>query len=289
MNDQENYSGTCYNSAGTSMIACPQQTYIAPTACGTYLTQASCTTSSSGCSWQNNACMPTSSTSNTCPSGQYWYVPTSGGAGYCTSTTTTTTGTCPSGQYWYTPPSGGAGYCMTSSATTCPSGQYWNGTACVSSSTTTTGTCPSGQSWYTPPGGGAGYCMSLPSTYPTPTTTYPTPTGTYPTPAYMTPAESYPTPATTYPTPTTTYPTPTTTYPTPAYSYPTPTTTYPTPAYMTPPTGMLLCNQSGGSWTGAACNLAENTSNQKAYYSYYQKQSSPLLAQVLRAFADLFR
>jgi len=56
-----------------------------------------------------------------------------------------------------------------------------------------------------------------------------------------------------------------------------------------PPSAMILCGQAGGSWTGAACNLAKNTSDQKAYLSYFQKDSSSLLAQVGRAFADLFR
>ena len=263
MNMEENYSGTCYNSSGTATTTCPQQTYTAPvgSGCGTYTSQTSCS-SAPACSWQNNTCIMSSTTGGTtCPSGQYWYVPPAGGAGYCQSSTTGGT-TCPSGQSWYTPPSGGTGYCIS-----------------MPSSTSTT--CPSGQHWYTP-SSGAGYCMSDTTTYPTPatTTTYPTPSTTYPTPATTT---TYPTPSTTYPTPATTY-----TYPTPM-EYPTPATTYPTPAYMTPPSAMLLCNQSGGNWTGAACNLAENTSAQKAYYSYFNQQSDALLAQVGRAFADLFK
>ncbi|MBI2624374.1 hypothetical protein HYW67_02665 [Candidatus Parcubacteria bacterium] len=44
------------------------------------------------------------------------------------------TGTCPTGQYWYLPPSGGAGYCQ--SGTTpppggCPSGEQWDGARCA--------------------------------------------------------------------------------------------------------------------------------------------------------------
>ncbi|MEK7498667.1 MAG: hypothetical protein AAB611_02280, partial [Patescibacteria group bacterium] len=132
-------------------------------------------------------------TTTTCPSGEYWYTPPGGGAGYCQSQGAACTQaggtwnsasnycqmpTCPSGQYWYTSPSGGAGSCVSSAITTCPSGQwwdpaintckssttttcsggqYWNGTSCVNSTTTT---CPSGEWWYTPPGGGAGYCQS---------------------------------------------------------------------------------------------------------------------------------
>jgi len=277
MNDQENYSGTCYNSAGTATTTCPQQTYVPPvgSGCGTYTSQTSCS-SAPACLWQNNVCLMnvttcvygqywngtacvTSTTSTTCPSGQHWYTPSSG-AGYCISDTTGST-TCPSGQSWYTPPSGGTGYCQSST---------------TYSSDPATACAQGGGTWNT----STNYCQM--------STTYPTPSTTYPTPSYITPTESYSTPSTTYPTPSTEYPTPSTTYPTPSTEYPTPSYVTP-PAYTTPPSAMLLCNQSGGNWTGAACNLAKNISDQKAYYSYYQKQSSPLLAQVIRAFADLFK
>ena len=68
----------------------------------------------------------------------------------CQSPSGTTTGSsCPSGQYWYTPPSGGSGYCQSSTAQSCPAGQFWNGTSCVQSSTNTTpsSSCGSGQFW----------------------------------------------------------------------------------------------------------------------------------------------
>ncbi len=116
-----------------------------------------------------SGCTPGSGAGTACPSGQYWYVPPSGGAGYCKATSSTdcpsgqywngtscvasTSTSCPSGQYWYVPPSGGAGYCKATSSTDCPSGQYWNGTACVSS-TATTGSCPAG--WHAM----GSYCMS---------------------------------------------------------------------------------------------------------------------------------
>ncbi len=300
MNDQENYSGTCYNSAGTSTITCPQQTYTPP---------------ASGCS-----------------SGQYWYTPPGGGAGYCQSSSTTTcpsnqwwdssTGacrdnssacaqaggtwnsstnycqmpTCPSGQYWFTPSGGGAGYCMsnTTSTTTCASGQYWNGSSCASSSTTSSdgatacaqaggtwnssmtppcqmpntttsgaSSCSSGQYW-----NGSACVSSTPSTYTSPSYTPPSDTSTYTSPPTYTPPSDT---SGTYTSP-------------PSYTPPPDTSTY-TP----PPSAMILCSQTGGNWTGAACNLAKNISDQKAYLSYFQKDSDGLLAQVFGAFADLFR
>jgi len=213
--------------------------------------------------WNGTACV-SSTTTGQCPSGQSWYTPPAGGAGYCQSSTTYSsdpatacaqgggtwntstnycqmsstnmTGQCPSGQYWYTPSSGGAGYCMSTSNTNCASGQYWNGSACVSSSSTTTtptpsSTCSSGQYW-----DGAS-CVTSPT--PTPTST-PTPT-------------------------------------------PEPTPTPP------PPDPATMCAQGGGTWTGSTCQMAKSISDQKDYLSYFQKDSSSLVAQVLRAFADLFR
>lgn len=82
-------------------------------------------------------------TTTTCPSGQYWYVPSGGGAGYCKTTSSTD---CPSGQYW-----SGTACVISTTSSSCSSGQYWNGTACVTSTTSTTacnsnGTCESGES-----------------------------------------------------------------------------------------------------------------------------------------------
>ncbi len=151
------------------------------TGCGSSTAQASQSSclAAGNCTWFNNACSPSTSTTTcpsgyymgsngtcvvsttTCPSGQHWYTPSSG-AGYCVSDST---GTCPSGQHMYN------GACVadsttTTTPTTCSSGQYWNGTACVTSTTTdttTTHTCPSGQYW----NGNA--CVT--STTTTPTTT----------------------------------------------------------------------------------------------------------------------
>lgn len=233
MNDQENYSGTCYNSAGTSTITCPQMTYT-----------------------------------SSCPSGQYWYYPPAGGAGYCMSSTT-----CSSGQYWNgsacvtnpttysTDPATGCAqaggtwntstnYCQMSTTTSpsasCSSGQYWNGTACVATSTTD---CPSGQYW------NGSSCVS--ST---------TPSTSCPSDQYWNGSAC----VSNSPTPT---------------PEPTPTPTDPTPS-SDPAT---MCAQSGGTWTGSACQMAKNISDQKDYYSYYQKQSSSLLGQIFAAAADLFR
>ena len=129
INDQENYSGTCYNSTGTATMTCPQTNY-----------------------------------SNSCPTGQYWYTPQGGGTGYCQSSTTNTN--CGTGMYWNgsscvatspsdttnynTDPStacaqaGGSwnastNYCQMPTnngggGTECGAGMYWNGTACVATS-----------------------------------------------------------------------------------------------------------------------------------------------------------
>ncbi len=279
INSQENYSGTCYNAAGTSTITCPQNTY------------------------------PGSS----CPSGQYWYTPPGGGAGSCQSMSTACVQaggtwnagtnfcqmpTCPSGQYWYTPPSGGTGSCVSNTSSACPSGQYWNGTACVSNSTmmdpsagcaqaggtwnagthfcqmpTTSGTsCPSGQYWNgtacqsnTTPPSASSSCSSGQYWNGTSCVTAPNPPpGGGSDPAAMCAQAGGSWNGSTCVMPSSPPPPP-------------------------PPSAVVLCSQMGGSWTGAACNLAENISNQKAYYDYFQKKSDSLLAQIIRAFSNLFR
>ena len=132
----------------------------------------------------DSSCQSTSSTSSSCPSGQYWSGsacvnnPTSSTMDYstmqasCTSaggtwsstsnycmmppTSSPSSTSCSSGQYW----DGSA--CVTShsappSTPTCGSGEYWNGSACQSSSSSTTSSpppspttstsCSSGQYW----------------------------------------------------------------------------------------------------------------------------------------------
>ena len=82
-----------------------------------------------------NSC-PAGATSQTCPNGQYWFVPLNG-SGYCKPNETTAT-SCGSGQYW----NGAA--CVSSTTTTCTGSQYWNGTACVDSPSSS---CASDQYW----------------------------------------------------------------------------------------------------------------------------------------------
>lgn len=153
MNDQENYSGTCYNPAGTAKITCPQATYtpgMNSCAFNQYWNGSSCVNSANiggigcgspsaqtqsacmaipGCNWFNSACSPAMMNNyQSCLAGQYW------NGTVCVNSSTTAQ--CPAGQYWFTPPSGGTGYCKNTSNMDCTSGQYWNGTACVASSTT---------------------------------------------------------------------------------------------------------------------------------------------------------
>ncbi|MDP3792303.1 MAG: hypothetical protein Q8Q89_01095 [bacterium] len=181
MNDKEDYSSKCYNSAGTSTITCPAQPSYTPTpSCpsGQYweysssscksntsyggctgTTQSSCT-SVSNCYWDSssNYCYYQSYSGTpmpSCPSGQWWdYAKNS-----CVSSSMTTCGT---GYYWDSasnmckPSSGtpyptatscGTGYFWDSATSTCkstcPSTQYWNGSSCVDNTTSTYTPTPS--------------------------------------------------------------------------------------------------------------------------------------------------
>src|SRR3989344_2315529 len=273
MNDQENYSGICYNSAGTATMACPQTTYTG-----------SCT---SGQYWNVSSCVNSSTTTGQCPSGQYWYTPSNGGTGYCMSSSSTT---CPSEQYW-----NGTTCVANSTGSGCVSGQYWNGTTCVANSTTsssdmstqcaqaggtwnssssycqmptTTMSCPSGQHWYTP-SSGTGYCISDTTGSGSATTCS---SGQYwDGSACVTSTTSSSSDMSAQ------------------CAQGGGTWDGSTCIMPSSPSAMVLCGQSGGNWTGAACDLAQNISNQKAYYNYYQKQSGSELAQAIRAFVDLFR
>jgi hypothetical protein len=214
---------------------CQQQT-TSTASCGNYICE----------SGELTSCARDCASYTSCPSGQYWYTPSGGGAGYCMSSTN-----CPSGQYW----NGTA--CVATSTTDCPSGQYWNGSSCVSSTTPST-SCPSGQYW----NGTA--CVA--------TSTTDCPSGQYWDGSACVSSSSTTTPSSTDMS---------TACAEAGGSW--------DGSSCIMPSSMILCGQSGGSWTGAACNLAKNISDQKDYYSYYQKQSSSLLAQVFAAFADLFR
>ena len=209
----------------TTQTACASNQYWNGSAC----VDSSSTSCASGQYWNGTACVSSTTTSQTCPSGQYWFTPSTG-SGYCKANeiagcgenlisllgsgchmmgdtyfngpmtmyvlpntnnvvkdcstayinncpTTTTSQTCPSGQYWFTP-STGSGYCKANETTTtyCASGQYWNGTSCVTSpSASCTGSqywngsacvdssstsCASGQYW----DGFTNACVNNPST-----------------------------------------------------------------------------------------------------------------------------
>ena len=122
-----------------------------------YTTESTCK-NMSACRWESNACMPITTSSTSCPSGQYWngsscVISTTGGSGdYGSCANYGTQSSCIAGGVnckWYTSSgSGGTSYCYyqseTSSSSSCPSGQYWNGSSCVNTSTTD---CTSGQYW----------------------------------------------------------------------------------------------------------------------------------------------
>ena len=145
-------SGCSSTTTTTTSTTCPSGQWWNGTACTT-----STTTTSSSCPSfaheMSGYCM-LNNDSTRCA--EYPNASTDSGytAAVCQShqgTTTTTTTSCPSGQYWYVPSGGGAGYCRTTSTTDCPSGQYWSGTTCVTSTTTTSAcnnnnVCDSGES-----------------------------------------------------------------------------------------------------------------------------------------------
>ncbi len=122
-------------------------------------TSAVCSAHGSGSSY-----ITPSSGSTSCSSGQYWYVPTDGSAGYCRTSETSSGSTsgggsttyCPPPSYWDSainacnpgttssgPTTDPAIACSQTGGiwngstcvflTTCPSGQYWDGASCVAS------------------------------------------------------------------------------------------------------------------------------------------------------------
>ena len=186
MNDQENYGGTCYNSAGTSQITCPAQPTYTPYPSYSPTTSSSCSqslinllgtgchqmyTDSSGrfifCDGPMSKSAKEGDTSTT-PGCTY------GGATYSPYPSSSTYPSCPSGQWWdYATNS-----CKTTSSTDCPSGWYWNGNSCVSSGTTTpyptTSYTPYPTTSYTPPDPSAG-CASSGGTWDGSTCVFSTP------------------------------------------------------------------------------------------------------------------
>lgn len=120
----------------TTSTSCPTGQYWNGSSCVT-----STTTSSSCPSFAHEMsgyCMLNSDTSRCAE-----YSTASSESGYTTAVCqqhsgTTSSTTCPSGQYW------NGSSCVTSTtSTSCPTGQYWNGTACVSSTSTSSCSTPS--------------------------------------------------------------------------------------------------------------------------------------------------
>ena len=112
INDQENYSGTCYNLSGTATMTCPQMSYSPNSG-----------TSSMNCDWStqywhssSSSCRPRSECYDT--AGSYYNISECMGVRGSMSGSTGGTSSCTGGQYWYTPPGGGSGYCMSSGSTT---------------------------------------------------------------------------------------------------------------------------------------------------------------------------
>jgi hypothetical protein len=175
MNDQENFGGTCYNSAGTSKINCPAQPTYSPGPTTSSCSQSLINLLGSGCHWMYSdssgrgiycdgpmsksakegdtatkaGCNPEGRTYSPYPS-------------YSPGTSYTPYPTCPSGQWWDTATSS----CKTTSTTDCTSGYYWDSASnmCKPNSTasyTPPPSCPSDQWWdYT-----TSSCKSSTSTY----------------------------------------------------------------------------------------------------------------------------
>src|SRR3989344_3861290 len=96
---------------------------------------------------------------------------------------TSSSTSCPSGQYW------NGSSCVTSSpspSTSCGSGQYWDGSACVTSSPSPSTSCGSGQYW-------DGSACRTTETYTPPPSTSPPPESTPPPETYTPPPETAPT------------------------------------------------------------------------------------------------
>ena len=133
-------SGYCMLNNDTSRCA----EYSSATSETNY-TSAVCSAHGSGSSYTSP-----SSGSTSCSSGQYWYVPTDGTAGYCKTSETSTgsTTSCPSPSYWDPAINACNSGTTSSGSTTDPAtacsqtGGTWNGSTCVFPTT-----CPSGQYW----------------------------------------------------------------------------------------------------------------------------------------------
>ncbi|MBI2627221.1 MAG: hypothetical protein HYW77_03180 [Parcubacteria group bacterium] len=196
MNDQENYGGTCYNSAGTSKISCPVQPTYSPGPGSSSCSSSLVNLLGTGCHWMYSdssgrgifcdgpmsksakegdtvttaGCSGggtyspyptytyTYTPSPSCPSGQWWDYSTSS----CKSTTVNDS-PYPTSTYTYTP------------SPSCPSGQWWDySTSSCKSTTVSDSPYPTSTYTYTPPpscssdqywDGSA--CVTNPTPYPT--------------------------------------------------------------------------------------------------------------------------
>ncbi len=160
----------------TYSTSCPSGNYWNGSSCVvttyTYSSDPATACSQAGGSWNSSTSycqMPGGSTSSTsCPSGNYW----NGSACVPPSITSTT---CPSGNYW-----SGTACVISTTPSSCSSGQYWNGSSCVTSTTSSSCSSPgncydsavcasSGWSWYnggcwsSPQSTGGGTSSSCPS------------------------------------------------------------------------------------------------------------------------------
>ena len=242
INDQENFGGTCYNSAGTSKITCPAQPTYSPSPTTSSCSQSLINLLGTGCHWM--------------------YSDSSGRGIYCDSSMTksakegdsATTSGCSSGSGTYTPaPTYSPGTSYTPYPT-CPSGQWWDPAINACKSTTTSDTpypspsysgycgdnvCANGETSSSCPsdcGGGTTY-----TPYPTITTT----TSTY-TPPPSCSSNQYWNGSSCVTNPT---PYPTTEYtPPPTYSEPPPPTSGLYPHYL-----VIHCQQLGRTWNGKVC------------------------------------
>ena len=122
MNDQENFGGICYNSAGTSKITCPAQPTYSPAPTTSSCSQSLTNLLGAGCHWMysdssgrgiycdgpmtKSAKEGDAATIAGCSGGGVTYTPSP---------------SCPSGQWWDP-----AKQSCTSTATTCATGYYWD-------------------------------------------------------------------------------------------------------------------------------------------------------------------
>lgn len=94
------YCGDHVCSSGETATSCPTDCgggTTTTTTCGDHVCSGSETSATCPMDCGATSSTPPPSTTTTCPSGQYWYVPSGSTSGYCKSTSTTD---CPSGQIW---------------------------------------------------------------------------------------------------------------------------------------------------------------------------------------------